>query len=133
MTGMSVCSWRNLFSQRFVIPFPEELLIDFQEIRGAHSGANLANAVWQTIQLYGLEKKVDPTTLAFMQLTLEKLVAIIADNATDNDTLVRALEELFRKVGIPFVAKNARLRCMPHTTHLSALEVGICKLTDSNS
>lgn len=33
----------------------EELLIDFCELIGTHSGANMAEAVWSTIVLYGLE------------------------------------------------------------------------------
>ena len=33
----------------------EELLIDFCELIGTHSGANMAKAVWSTIVLYGLE------------------------------------------------------------------------------
>ncbi|KAG1781171.1 hypothetical protein EV702DRAFT_923412, partial [Suillus placidus] len=32
----------------------EELLIDFCEIIGEHSRANLAEAVWHTLELYGL-------------------------------------------------------------------------------
>ncbi len=36
----------------------EEILIDFQELIGEHSGANLANAVWGTIEFYGLSNKV---------------------------------------------------------------------------
>lgn len=36
----------------------EELLIDFQELIGAHSGANMVEAIWDTIVLYGLEGRV---------------------------------------------------------------------------
>jgi hypothetical protein len=36
----------------------EEVLIDFQEIQGEHSGINLAAAVWKTINLYNLHGKV---------------------------------------------------------------------------
>jgi hypothetical protein len=32
----------------------EELLIDFRELIGEHSGDNMAEAVWQTLELYGL-------------------------------------------------------------------------------
>ena len=41
-----------------VILFIEELLIDFRELIGAHSGTNMAEVVWSTIVLYGLEGKV---------------------------------------------------------------------------
>ena len=33
----------------------EELLIDFCELIGIHSGANMAEAVWLTMVLYGLD------------------------------------------------------------------------------
>ena len=36
----------------------EEIVLDFQELVGEHSGKNLAEAVWQTIELYGLQHKV---------------------------------------------------------------------------
>ncbi|KAF8985978.1 hypothetical protein BDQ17DRAFT_1173947, partial [Cyathus striatus] len=34
----------------------EELLIDFQELIGPHSGENLTEAVWNTMELYGIQK-----------------------------------------------------------------------------
>ena len=36
----------------------EELLIDFWELIGAHSGANMVDAVWDTIVLYRFEGQV---------------------------------------------------------------------------
>ena len=33
----------------------EELLLDFHELHGEHSGENLAAAVWATLELYGLK------------------------------------------------------------------------------
>ena len=38
-----------------IVIFTEELLIDFCELVGKHSGENLADAVWQTMKLYGLQ------------------------------------------------------------------------------
>ncbi|KAJ7190813.1 hypothetical protein GGX14DRAFT_306071, partial [Mycena pura] len=32
----------------------EELLLDFRELMGEHSGANMAEIVWETLELYGL-------------------------------------------------------------------------------
>jgi hypothetical protein len=40
------------------IPPTEELLIDFRELLGEHSGENMAEAVWATMELYGLVGKV---------------------------------------------------------------------------
>ena len=36
----------------------EELLIDFQELLGEHSGENMAEAVWETLVMYGIEGRV---------------------------------------------------------------------------
>jgi len=36
----------------------EELLIDFRELMGAHSGENMAAVVWSTLELYGIENRV---------------------------------------------------------------------------
>lgn len=50
----------------------------------------------------------------------------MADNATNNDTLVRSLESRFKAESIPFKASDARMRCLPHTIHLAAMEVSAC-------
>ena len=36
----------------------EELLIDFRELIGEHSGENMAEVVWDTLRRYGLESRV---------------------------------------------------------------------------
>ncbi|KAJ6589774.1 hypothetical protein B0H10DRAFT_1825384, partial [Mycena sp. CBHHK59/15] len=33
----------------------EEMLIDFRELVGEHSGENMAEAVWTTLKIYGIE------------------------------------------------------------------------------
>jgi hypothetical protein len=38
----------------------EEVLLDFCELKGEHSGEHLAEAVWNVIQMYGLQNKVCP-------------------------------------------------------------------------
>ena len=50
-------------------------------------------------------------------------MAISSDNATNNNTMMEALETLLAGDGIEFSAEEARVRCMPHTVHLSAMEV----------
>ncbi|KAJ3533021.1 hypothetical protein NMY22_g7505 [Coprinellus aureogranulatus] len=86
----------------------EELLIDFREIQGAHTGENLAELVWRTMETYGL---------------LGKVIAFVMDNATNNDTLVQSIERRCLQHGIPFSADDARMRCTPHIIHLAALEL----------
>jgi hypothetical protein len=44
----------------------EELLIDFRELEGEHSGANMAEVVWETLVHYGIETRVrrrNPTSM----------------------------------------------------------------------
>ena len=50
-------------------------------------------------------------------------MAISSDNASNNDTMMESLEEKLAGDGIQFCAEEARVRCMPHTVHLSAMEV----------
>lgn len=38
--------------------FLEELLIDFHELVGEHSGENMADAVWDTLKTYGISDQV---------------------------------------------------------------------------
>jgi hypothetical protein len=57
MTGNLVRSF-FLSSTRYYLHLTEELLIDFRELIGEHSGDNMAEAVWQTMELYGLVGRV---------------------------------------------------------------------------
>ncbi|CAK5270384.1 unnamed protein product [Mycena citricolor] len=85
-----------------------ETLIDFRELIGAHSGDNMADAVWETLSEYGL---------------CDRIMAFVMDNATNNNTMMDALEAKCRAQNIVFSAEHARLRCMPHTVHLAALKL----------
>lgn len=65
-----------------------------------------------------------PVLWATYQKTLIQILAVVADNATNNDTMMVELETLFCRIAIPFSAKLSRLQCTPHTVHLSAMKVG---------
>lgn len=41
-----------------LICFIEELLVDFRELVGEHSGENMAEVVWETLTQYGLVGRV---------------------------------------------------------------------------
>lgn len=45
----------------------DELLIDFRELIGPHSGENMASVVWSTLEFYGIEDKVGQTLLAWLR------------------------------------------------------------------
>lgn len=52
-------------------------------------------------------------------------MAIVMDNASNNDTMMEAIENQCVIAGIKFSAKQARMRCMPHTIHLAAIKVSL--------
>jgi hypothetical protein len=59
--------------------------------------------------------------------TLNPIQVIVfnCDNASNNDTMMEELEHLHKAEGLEFNSLWACLRCMPHTVHLSALEVSL--------
>ena len=57
MKGSSV-GFPFMFRPQLTLSNSEELLIDFRELVGQHSGENMAEVVWATMELYGLIGKV---------------------------------------------------------------------------
>ena len=106
-------------------PGVEELLIDFRELIGPHSGKNMAEAVWATMELYGLVRKVRSPRSGnmYQQSKCSQVIAIVMDNASNNNTLMESLQCRCEERGIPFSAQDACMRCMPHTIHLAAIKV----------
>lgn len=51
-------SFRSYMLTLIFLLFTEELLIDFREMIGEHSGANMAHAVFETMETYGLVGRV---------------------------------------------------------------------------
>ncbi|KAJ7725800.1 hypothetical protein B0H16DRAFT_1243979, partial [Mycena metata] len=82
----------------------EECLIDFAELVSDHSGETMAKTVWDTLTKYNLQAKI---------------IAFVMDNATNNDTMTKAIEQKCWDAGIEFEARRSRMRCMPHTVHLA--------------
>ena len=54
----NVVSFQTVFIYIQLILSSEELLIDFQELLGEHSGENMATVVWSTLETYGIQNKV---------------------------------------------------------------------------
>ncbi|KIK76945.1 hypothetical protein PAXRUDRAFT_28888, partial [Paxillus rubicundulus Ve08.2h10] len=86
----------------------EEVLLEFQELIGEHSGENMAGVVWDTLDCYGLKGRIQ---------------AIASDNATNNDTMMESLENHSLNEGLIFDAIEGRIHCVPHTVHLVVLEL----------
>ena len=56
-------------------------------------------------------------------LSYSQIIAIVMDNASNNNTLMTSLEQPCQECGISFSAKDACMHCMPHTVHLAAIKV----------
>jgi len=57
MMGNSVCIFFDPSTRKYLY-LAEELLIDFRELIGEHLGDNMAEAIWQMMELYGLVGRV---------------------------------------------------------------------------
>jgi len=94
----------------YIVIFIEELLIDFCELVGKHLGKNLADAVWQTKELYGLQWCVGCAIFCSNHLlTVDQVIAINCDNASNNDTMAEALEICHQAAGLEFDAQESHL------------------------
>ncbi|KIJ35444.1 hypothetical protein M422DRAFT_262406 [Sphaerobolus stellatus SS14] len=86
----------------------EDDIIGFKELSGSHSGNNLAEYVVECLIELGIEKK---------------LGWITTDNATNNDTMVKHIEELLFKKGIEWDSSTRHIQCMPHIYNLGVIDV----------
>ncbi|KAG2053853.1 hypothetical protein BDR06DRAFT_885131, partial [Suillus hirtellus] len=68
----------------------EELLINFHELIGEHSSENMAQTVFETLELFRLKGQVS---------------AIIANNTSNNNTMCKTLQALCVREGITFNAQ----------------------------
>jgi hypothetical protein len=88
--------------------------------RGEHGRGRLGNdrTIWphREGEFFALSL---PTHL----LTFSQIIAIVMDNASNNNTLMTSLERQCQQRGIPFSAQDARLQYMLHTIHLAAIKV----------
>jgi hypothetical protein len=50
-------------------------------------------------------------------------MGVVCDDATNNDTLLKSLENRCAAEGIDFSHKKARIHCLPHIVHLSAMQL----------
>jgi hypothetical protein len=59
----------------------------------------------------------------FSHTNVSQILAIMMDNASNNDTMMEAIEPRCCEAGIDFSAQKSRMHCMPHTIHLAAIKV----------
>ncbi|MFX3649102.1 MAG: hypothetical protein ACE3JU_17360 [Paenibacillus sp.] len=80
-------------------------LLGFERIQGedSHSGENQAAVFWKVIKKYGIEHLIGCFTL---------------DNASNNDTALKAIARYLRRLNITFVLEERRIRCFGHILNL---------------
>ncbi|THH15387.1 hypothetical protein EUX98_g9474 [Antrodiella citrinella] len=81
-----------------------DVLLAFRYVGGSHTGENLEKEFFKIIEEYGIEKKIGQVTM---------------DNASNNNTLMEALERELLKRGIPFHRDGNRVRCFPHIINIT--------------
>lgn len=82
----------------------ESILIGFRELRGPHSGENIAECVDSVLQDYSI--------------TPDRLGTFVLDNATNNDTCITALARTYK--WDKSEVHRRRLRCFGHIINLVA-------------
>ncbi|KAF8220803.1 hypothetical protein L208DRAFT_1331621, partial [Tricholoma matsutake] len=75
---------------------------------------NMAEAVWETLKQYDL---------------IGWIIALVMDNATNNDTLAVGIEWCSEEASVHFLAMDSHMRCMPHTVHLATIKVCVLLAT----
>ncbi|KAJ5318460.1 HAT dimerization [Penicillium atrosanguineum] len=85
-----------------------EILLGFEPLDGPHSGLNLSSVL---IELF---KKHDITS---------RILAVTSDNASNNTTLVKAVQELIDSLQLPGNPVIVRIPCLAHVIQLSLREL----------
>lgn len=88
---------------------PQSVLLEFSEIHGDHSGANLCNIFMKCIERYGI--------------SVSKVLAITLDNATNNDTFITSFRNELIKQGVDISTDNFHVRCLAHIMNLSVQDI----------
>ncbi len=83
----------------------KEVLIGFEPIEGSHTGENLGYAVKDVLTRHDLT---------------HRLLAITADNASNNGTLRWSLESWLGTQQVTWDAESMKVNCLAHVFHLSA-------------
>lgn len=81
-----------------------EMLLGFKPLHGPHTGNNLSNVLHRLLE----ERKL-----------LDRIFSVTTDNATNNDTMIRALQERLLSIGaISSRESIVRVPCMAHVIQL---------------
>ncbi|CAB5200416.1 unnamed protein product [Rhizophagus irregularis] len=86
----------------------KDILVNFVDLSGPHSGENLANVFTKCLQ----DKKI-----------LTKILAIMTDNAANNDTFFKEFKKVCNENRIDFHHKRNHVRCVAHIMNLAVQEI----------
>lgn len=111
--SLALDCWTSPFQQAFVaitVYFIDkdwnyrEMLLGFEPLHGPHTGNNLSDVLHRLLE----EQKL-----------LDRIFSVTTDNATNNDTMIRALQERLLSIGaISSRESIVRVPCMAHVIQL---------------
>ena len=81
----------------------EEVLIGFEEIRGSHTGANMARIINDILARYGIQHRI---------------LGFTTDSASNNRTLTEALNNAWSLLSVEWCQLENHIRCMAHVVQL---------------
>jgi hypothetical protein len=106
-----------------LIHIADELLIDFRELIGKHSGENMAETAWATMEQYNLVGRVCCNACRiWIELTVYRSLPL-SWTMRATTMLMALLEKCCNEQHVPFSATNARMQCLPHTVHLAVIKL----------
>jgi hypothetical protein len=82
-----------------------EIQLGFQQIRGQHSGSNMASTIIDILTRYGISDG--------------RFQGITTDNCGSNFTMSEEIEKTLRIMGREWSSANNHVRCMAHVIQLS--------------
>ena len=81
----------------------EEVLIGFEEIKGSHTGANMAGIINDVLAKYGIQ---------------DRILGFTTDSASNNRTLTEALNNAWSLLSVEWCQLENHIPCMAHVVQL---------------
>lgn len=86
----------------------QEILLGFEPLHGTHSGANLSAVLLELLQQHNI---------------VDRVLAVTADNASNNNTLMANIRESIDELELPNQTPIVRIPCLAHVIQLSLREL----------
>ena len=81
----------------------EEVLLGFEEIKGSHTGTNMAGIINGVLDKYGIQ---------------DRILGFTTDSASNNKTLTKALNNMWSSLSIEWNQLENHIPCMAHIVQL---------------